>query len=154
MSPHKTIRWLEEGHGGIHLARLVEDGQGPFSSAVAGQADFYSASETSINVRRPPACTPPRRATWLLYAQRRSTFAPTETFLGGCFHEERQTFAKELRETTFHSPFFLPPSPPPKSVEDASSREKHVQRPEATLLLHLPHCHGDPELPGEDAAPQ
>lgn len=24
MSPHKTIRWFEEGHGGRHLAHLIK----------------------------------------------------------------------------------------------------------------------------------
>lgn len=48
MSPHKTIRWLEEGHGGSHLAlslikkeRERERGSGPFKVAWEEGNPYY-----------------------------------------------------------------------------------------------------------------
>lgn len=45
-------------------------------------------------------------------------------------------------------------SRPGSAGENAAPREEHVQRPEASVLVHLPDGHGHPKLPGEDAPTQ
>lgn len=129
------------------------------SAPLEGQADLLwkkDSQQPSLHKCAPSstvfACTLQRRSEWLLCARPNSGSACTETFCGGCFHEEQQAFAKELKEATLLLLLLLRLLK--KYTEDASSGEKHVQRSEATLLLHLAHCHGDPELPGEDAATQ
>ncbi|KAL1247689.1 hypothetical protein QQF64_023065 [Cirrhinus molitorella] len=48
MSPHKTIRWLEEGHGGSHLALSLIEKDGERERIWSIQAGLYGKKETLL----------------------------------------------------------------------------------------------------------
>lgn len=63
MSLHKTIRWLEEGHGGIHLAPPHQGRAGRKSIQVCWRDKLTYFAKTTyssrhpINELRPPVCS-------------------------------------------------------------------------------------------------
>lgn len=100
MSLHKTIRWLEEGHGGTRVARLIKDARWSLFKSASGTSWLTFFQKDSINVHRSHPRSPAHRGgahTGRFTHDATAALPVLKLFLGACFHDEHPAFTEELR---------------------------------------------------------